>query len=42
MLNAATYRQWLDLIRRHCAFLTGAQRAAIVGGNAARFLEQYR
>lgn len=42
MLTAATYRQWLDLIRRHCAFLTGEQRKAIVGGNAERFLGLFR
>jgi predicted TIM-barrel fold metal-dependent hydrolase len=42
MLTVATYRQWLDLVRRHCDFLTEAQRAAIIGGNAARFLAQVR
>ena len=42
LLTLATYQQWLDLIRRHCAFLTDEQRTAIVGGNAARFLGMFR
>lgn len=42
LLTAATYRQWLDLIRRHCPALTDPQRAAITGDNAARFLAQFR
>lgn len=41
MLTVATYRQWLDLVRRHCSFLTDAQRADVLGGAAARFLAQY-
>ena len=42
MLTLATYRQWLDLIRRHCPALTDEQRAAITGGNAERFLGMFR
>ncbi len=42
MLTVATYQQWLDLVRRHCDFLLEEQRAAIIGGNAARFLAQFR
>ncbi len=41
-LNHGTYRQLLDYVRVHCAFLSEDQRAAILGGNAARFLAQYR
>jgi len=37
-LNWATYRQWADLVRRHCSFLSEDQRASILGGAAARFL----
>lgn len=37
-LNAGTYGQLLGWIRDHCSFLTAAQKAAILGGNAARFL----
>jgi predicted TIM-barrel fold metal-dependent hydrolase len=38
VLRAATYRQHLDWIRKHCAFLTDEQRADILGGTAQRFL----
>jgi len=37
-LNGGTYRQLLDWVRRHCAFLSDEQKAAIVGGTAERFL----
>jgi hypothetical protein len=33
-----TYRQALDHIRRHCDFLSDAQRQAILGGTAARLM----
>jgi predicted TIM-barrel fold metal-dependent hydrolase len=38
-LNGGTYRQLLDWVRRHCAFLSDEQRAAVVGRTAERFLE---
>jgi predicted TIM-barrel fold metal-dependent hydrolase len=41
-LSHGTYRQLLDYVRVHCAFLSEDQRAAILGGNADRFLAQYR
>ena len=31
-----TYRQAIDFIRRHCDFLSGEEKALILGGNAAR------
>jgi predicted TIM-barrel fold metal-dependent hydrolase len=39
-LNHGTYRQLLDWVRRHSAFLTDEQRAGIIGGNAERFLKE--
>jgi predicted TIM-barrel fold metal-dependent hydrolase len=42
LLTLATYRQWVDLVRAHCAFLTPEARAGILGDNAARFLAQFR
>jgi predicted TIM-barrel fold metal-dependent hydrolase len=39
VLRNATYRQLLDWVRNHCSFLTDAQRAAILGGNAERYLK---
>lgn len=33
-----TYRQTLDQYRRHCSFLSDAERAAITGGTAAKVL----
>jgi predicted TIM-barrel fold metal-dependent hydrolase len=42
LLTVATYPQWLDFVRVHCAFLPEDVRTAIVGGNAARFLAQFR
>jgi L-fuconolactonase len=41
LLTAATYRQWLNLVRGHCPNLTPAQRADVVGGAAERFLAQF-
>ena len=38
-LNGGTYRQLLDWVRRHCAFLSEDQKAAIVGRTAERFLK---
>ena len=38
-LNAGTYRQLLDFVRRHCTFLEPAQRDEVLGGAALRFLE---
>lgn len=38
-LNRGTYVQHLDYLRRHCDFLTSAQKTAILGGNAERFLK---
>ncbi|MBI2940072.1 MAG: amidohydrolase [Chloroflexi bacterium] len=37
-LNSGTYRQLLDYVRRHCAFLTADQRQMVLGGAAERFL----
>jgi hypothetical protein len=31
-----TYRQCVDYVRKHCAFLTAAEKDAILGGNAAQ------
>ena len=42
LLSHGTYRQLLDYVRVHCAFLSEDQRAAILGGNAERFLAQFR
>jgi predicted TIM-barrel fold metal-dependent hydrolase len=28
-----TYRQCLDYIRKHCAFMTAAEKDAVLGGN---------
>jgi predicted TIM-barrel fold metal-dependent hydrolase len=39
-LNGGTYRQLLDFVRRHCSFLSDAQRAELTGGAAERFLRQ--
>jgi predicted TIM-barrel fold metal-dependent hydrolase len=41
MLTVATYRQWADVIRVHCPFLTDTQRADILGSAAERFLAQF-
>ena len=41
-LNRATYRQWLDWVRRHCPFLTEEQRAEVLGGAAERVLKELR
>lgn len=41
VLSQATYRQFLDYLRRHCPFLTAEQQTAILGGNAERFLARY-
>jgi predicted TIM-barrel fold metal-dependent hydrolase len=38
ILSHATYVQLLDVVRRHCPFLTDTQRADILGGAAERFL----
>jgi predicted TIM-barrel fold metal-dependent hydrolase len=37
-LNWATYRQLVDVVRRHCPFLSDTQRADILGGAAERFV----
>jgi hypothetical protein len=39
-LNGATYRQLLDWVRRHCPFLSEAQRAEVLGGAAERVLRE--
>ena len=39
LLNRGTYLQLLDFVRRHCDFLSPAERAAILGQNAVRFVE---
>lgn len=39
-LNHGTYRQLLDWVRRHCAFLSDDQKARILGGTAERFLHE--
>jgi predicted TIM-barrel fold metal-dependent hydrolase len=31
-----TYRQCVDYVRKHCAFLTAAEKDAVLGGNAAQ------
>jgi L-galactono-1,5-lactonase len=36
-VRMSTYRQLIDVIRRHCAFLSPADKEAILGGNALRF-----
>ena len=36
MTQWCTYRQSLDFIRVHCDFLSAAEKASILGGNAAR------
>jgi predicted TIM-barrel fold metal-dependent hydrolase len=41
VLSLATYTQLLDVVRRHCPFLTDAQRADVLGGAAERFLAQF-
>lgn len=38
-LRSGTYQQLIDWGRRHCPFLTPAQRADIIGGTAERFLK---
>ena len=40
-LNYGTYRQLLEYVSRHCDFLTDAQKDAIIGGNADRFLKTF-
>lgn len=35
----STYRQLLDVIRRHCDFLSAEEKEAILGGNALRFVD---
>ena len=30
-----TYRQSLDYVRRHCAFLSATEKDAVLGGNIA-------
>lgn len=37
-LNWATYRQLLDVLRRHCEFLSREQKQEILGGAVERFL----
>jgi predicted TIM-barrel fold metal-dependent hydrolase len=39
-LNWGTYRQLVDMVRRHCDFLSAAQKAQVLGGNAQRFLTE--
>lgn len=39
-LNGGTYRQLLDWVRRHCAFLSAEQKALVLGGTARRFLSE--
>lgn len=39
-LNYGTYRQLLDWVRRHCAFLTAEQKQMILGGAAQKFLAE--
>jgi predicted TIM-barrel fold metal-dependent hydrolase len=34
--RAATYRQSLDYVRRHCMFLSASDKDLILAGNAAR------
>ena len=41
-LMYGTYRQLLDFVRRHCAFLTSEQKALITGGTADSFLRSIR
>lgn len=39
LLNAGTYRQLLDFVRRHCEFLSPEQKEEVLGGAALRFLK---
>ncbi len=34
-----TYRQCVDYVRKHCAFLTAAEKDAVLGGNAAQLFD---
>ena len=38
-LNWSTYRQHLDVVRRHCAFMTAEQKEYVLGRTALRFLD---
>ena len=38
-LNAGTYRQLLDWVRRHCDSLSAEQKSDILVGTARRFLK---
>ncbi len=38
-MNWATYRQLLDVVRKHCAFLTPTERQDILAGSAERFIQ---
>lgn len=38
-LMYGTYRQLLDVVGRHCSFLTEEQKAMLLGGTADRFLQ---
>jgi predicted TIM-barrel fold metal-dependent hydrolase len=33
-----TYKQCVDYVRRHCAFLSAAEKDRILGGNAAELM----
>jgi predicted TIM-barrel fold metal-dependent hydrolase len=33
-----TYRQSVDYVRRHCGFLSAAEKDLVLGGNIARML----
>ena len=38
-LKQSTYRQMLDVVRRHCDFLSEEQKREVLGGSALRFLQ---
>jgi predicted TIM-barrel fold metal-dependent hydrolase len=40
LLNWGTYPQLLDWVRRHCEFLTAAQRQELLSGTVQRFLQR--
>ena len=37
-LKHSTYRQWIDLVRRHCTFMSLDEKEWVLGGSALRFL----
>ncbi|TAK20663.1 MAG: amidohydrolase [Chloroflexota bacterium] len=40
-LNSSTYRQLLDMVRRHCDFLTPAQKELVLGGAAEAVVREF-